>query len=100
MVNCFTQLHLLYHKPKDTTPTPPPHIYLQYVTAAKISVGGVQSVKSSLQYHTLMLSAPSSLPFSRCLSGRDCLLFQSWFTSTLQLLASLTGREVGKAELG
>lgn len=58
------------------------------------------NLSQTLQSHVHVLSTPSSLPFSRCLSGPGCLLFQSQFTSSLQLLALLTGKEDGKAELG
>lgn len=60
-----------------------------------------KSVMLELNQSTAVLihvpTAASSLVVSRCQSGSDCLLFQSQFTSSPQLLAPLAKRGEGKA---
>lgn len=57
---------------------------------------GVKS-KSNTGLLTHVHSAASSLVFSTCQSVSDCLLFQSQFTSSLQVLAPLAGKTECKA---
>lgn len=53
--------------------------------------------KSNTALLTHVHSAASSLVFSTCQSVSDCLLFQSQFTSSLQVLAPLAGKTECKA---
>lgn len=58
---------------------------------------GCVILESNTGLLTHVHSAASSLVFSTCQSVSDCLLFQSQFTSSLQVLAPLAGKTECKA---
>lgn len=67
----------------------------------KSVIAGVRSKPSAAVIIHVPSAAASSFVFSRCLSGSDCLLFQSQFTSSPQLLGSAgREREEGKGRVG